>query len=159
MQVISVGTLTKILVNNISHPLPTPPPQGMLSFDDQMHIYTRKNYLPTFVNIALGGREGGLRSNCALKNDYSSTKLFFGDFLYICKVSQLLMTSIVAMLGIYKWPPQAVTFINLNRYFWCCTFCAIKSYITLQSDTWTSCWTASSENLESQEHLSIIYLN
>ena len=77
MQVISVGTLTKIQVNNLPHPLP---PQAMLSFDDQMNIYTRKNCLPTFVNIVLGVRGGGgggglhVRSNCALKNNYSSTK-------------------------------------------------------------------------------------
>ena len=43
MQVISVGTLTKILVNNLPHPpSPPPPPQAMLSFDDHMHIYARK---------------------------------------------------------------------------------------------------------------------
>ena len=41
MQVISVGTLTKVHANNLPHPLP-PPPQAMLSFDDQTHIYTRE---------------------------------------------------------------------------------------------------------------------
>ena len=51
MQVISVGILTKIQVNNLPHPLP---PQA-------------------------GG--GGLRSNCALKNNYSRTKLCFCDFM------------------------------------------------------------------------------
>ena len=56
MQVISVGTLTKIQVNNLPHPLPL---QAMLCFDNQMHIYTKKNYLPTVVNIVLGGGGGG----------------------------------------------------------------------------------------------------
>ena len=159
MQVISVGTLTKILVNNISHPLPTPPPQGMLSFDDQMHIYTRKTIYLHLSTLHWEGGRGDYAQIVLLKMTTVALNYSSVIFCTFCKVSQLLMTSIVAMLGIYKWPPQAVTFINLNRYFWCCTFCAIKSYITLQSDTWTSCWTASSENLESQEHLSIIYLN
>ena len=44
-----------------STPFPPPPPspQEMLSSDDQTHIYTRKNYLTTFVNIVLGGGEWG----------------------------------------------------------------------------------------------------
>ena len=72
MQVISDGTLTKMHANNLPHPLPS---QAMLSFDDQTHICTKKNDLSTFVNIVLGeGGEGGLRSNCALKNTYSTTK-------------------------------------------------------------------------------------
>ena len=51
MQVISVGTLTKILVNNVPTPPPPLPPQAMLSFDDQTHIYTKKTiylHLATF---------------------------------------------------------------------------------------------------------------
>ena len=79
MQVKSVGTLTKILVNN--PPLALPPPQAMLSFDDQTHIYTRKTTYLHLSTLYWGGGGGGLRSNCALKNNYSSTKWFFGDFL------------------------------------------------------------------------------
>ena len=82
----------------------------MLSFDDQTHIYTRKTILPTFVNIVLRG-EGGLRSNCALKNNYTSTKWFFGDFLdgfHKCPI--------------YFWPPLSesdyVKEIMFVVYFW-----------------------------------------
>ena len=57
MQVKSVGTLTKILVNNLP---PPPSPQAMLSFDDQTHIYTRKT---TYLHLSTlywgGGGEGG----------------------------------------------------------------------------------------------------
>ena len=51
-----LGHLTKIQVNNLPHPLP---PQAMLSSDDQTHIYKKKIYLPTFVNIVLEGGRGG----------------------------------------------------------------------------------------------------
>ena len=71
MQVISVGTLTKIQVNNLPHSLPPPPPpQAMLSFDDQTHIYTRKTiylHLPTLYWGGGGGGEGvldGLHIKC-----------------------------------------------------------------------------------------------
>ena len=37
MQVISFGTLTQILVNNLPHPLPL---QAMLRFDDQDKLFT-----------------------------------------------------------------------------------------------------------------------
>ena len=76
MQIISVGTLTQILVNNLPHPLP--PPSNVEFWWSKAHLY-KKNYLPTFVNIVLGG--GRLRSNCTLKNNNSNTKWFFGDFL------------------------------------------------------------------------------
>ena len=56
-----------------SPPPPLPPPQAMLSFDDQTHIYTRKTIYLHFSTLYWGGG-GGLRSNCALKNNYSSTK-------------------------------------------------------------------------------------
>ena len=69
MQVKSVGTLTKILVNNLP---PPPPPQAMLGFDDQTHIYTRKTTYLHLSTLYWGG--GGLRSNCALKNNYSRSK-------------------------------------------------------------------------------------
>ena len=57
MQVISVGTLTKILVNNL--PPPPFPPKAMLSFDDQMHIYTRKTIYLHLSTLYWGGRGGG----------------------------------------------------------------------------------------------------
>ena len=78
MQVISVGTLTQILVNNLPHPL-SPFLSNVEFWWSKAHLY-KKNYLPTFVNIVLGGG-GGLHSNCTLKNNCSSTKWFFGDFL------------------------------------------------------------------------------
>ena len=79
LQVINIGTLTQILVNNLPPPPPPPLPQAMLSFDDQRHIHTRKTI---YLHLsALYWGEGGLRSNCTLKNKYSSTKWFFGNFL------------------------------------------------------------------------------
>ena len=55
----------------------------MLSFDDQTHINTKKlfTYICQHCIWGGGGGEGGLRLNCALKNNYSSTKWFFDDFL------------------------------------------------------------------------------
>ena len=64
MQVISVGTLTKILVNNLPHPLP---PQGMLSFDDRTHIYTRKTIYLHLSTLYCGGGGGGYAQIVALK--------------------------------------------------------------------------------------------
>ena len=80
LQVISFRTLTKILVNNLPHPSS---PQAMLSFDDRTRIYTRKTIYLHLSTLYWGGGGGGggLRSNCGLKINYSSTKLFFGDFL------------------------------------------------------------------------------
>ena len=57
MQVIGVGTLTKILVNN--SPPPHPSPQAMLSFDDQTHIYTRKTIYLHLSTLYCGGGGGG----------------------------------------------------------------------------------------------------
>ena len=71
MQVINVGTLAKIPVNNLPHPLPP----SNVEFDDQTYIYTRKTiYLHLSTLYWGGGGGGGLRSNYALKNNYSSTK-------------------------------------------------------------------------------------
>ena len=56
MQVKSVGTLTKLLVNNLR---PPPSPQAMLSFDDQTHIYTRKTIYLHFSTLYWGGGGGG----------------------------------------------------------------------------------------------------
>ena len=59
MKVISVGTLTKILVNNLPHP---PSPQARLSFEDQTHIYTKK--LLTYIcQHCIGGGGGGRGNN------------------------------------------------------------------------------------------------
>ena len=56
VQVMSVGTLDA----NTSEQSPTPPsPRAMLSFDDRTHNYTKKSYLPTFVNIVFGGQGVG----------------------------------------------------------------------------------------------------
>ena len=55
-----------------SPPTPSPPPPAMLSFDDQRHIFTRKTIYLHLSTLYWG--EGGLRSNCALKNNYSSTR-------------------------------------------------------------------------------------
>ena len=62
---------------------PLPPSQAKLSFEDQTHFYTRKTIYQHFSTLCWGGGwgGGGLRSNCALKNSYSSTNLFFGDIL------------------------------------------------------------------------------
>ena len=57
MQVKSVGTLTKILVNN--SPPPSPPPRkAMLSFYDQTHIYTRKTIYLHLSTLYWEGRGG-----------------------------------------------------------------------------------------------------
>ena len=39
-------------MNNLPHPLP---PQAMLSFDDQMHIYTRKTFYLHLSTLYWGG--------------------------------------------------------------------------------------------------------
>ena len=57
MQVIGVGTLTKILVNNSPPPHPSPP-SNVEFWWPNAHLY-KKNYLPTFVNIVLRGGGGG----------------------------------------------------------------------------------------------------
>ena len=104
MQVKSVGTLTKILVNNP----PPPPPQAMLSFDDQTHIYTRKtNYLHLSTLYWRGGERGDY-AQIVLLNDSLTI------FTSVPTTFDLHCTYIESFLTIFG---QCINVLNYNNKY------------------------------------------
>ena len=76
-------------------PSPPSPPQAMLSFDDQTHIYTRKTIYLHLSTLYWGGVEADYAQIVPLKITIvvlNDSLVIFGQFSL---VSQLLLTSIV----------------------------------------------------------------